>query len=113
VKNPNCSTITMVPTLAALEQFGIERVHVDTLVERGQRDGISVVCRSDGGDDGIPEGFVVIYVVELVDRFRGMNSAVNRAIRIGDFTHGIASSGRKNEQHYRARSFEVGHPEAT
>ncbi|MEF8780694.1 MAG: aspartate-semialdehyde dehydrogenase [Haloferacaceae archaeon] len=31
VKNPNCSTITMVPTLAALEQFGLERVHVSTL----------------------------------------------------------------------------------
>lgn len=31
VKNPNCSTITMVPTLAALDQFGLERVHVSTL----------------------------------------------------------------------------------
>jgi len=31
VKNPNCSTITMVPTLAALRQFGLERVHVSTL----------------------------------------------------------------------------------
>ncbi|MFC7201670.1 aspartate-semialdehyde dehydrogenase [Halospeciosus flavus] len=31
VKNPNCSTITMVPTLAALDRFGIERVHVSTL----------------------------------------------------------------------------------
>jgi aspartate-semialdehyde dehydrogenase len=31
VKNPNCSTITMVPTLAPLDQFGIERVHVATL----------------------------------------------------------------------------------
>ncbi|WP_290819197.1 aspartate-semialdehyde dehydrogenase [Halovivax sp.] len=31
VKNPNCSTITFVPTLAALEAFGIERVHVATL----------------------------------------------------------------------------------
>jgi aspartate-semialdehyde dehydrogenase len=31
VKNPNCSTITMVPTLAALDQFGLERVHVATL----------------------------------------------------------------------------------
>jgi aspartate-semialdehyde dehydrogenase len=31
VKNPNCSTITMVPTLAALTQFGLERVHVSTL----------------------------------------------------------------------------------
>jgi len=31
VKNPNCSTITMVPTLAALDRFGLERVHVATL----------------------------------------------------------------------------------
>jgi aspartate-semialdehyde dehydrogenase len=31
VKNPNCSTITFVPTLAALEEFGVERVHVATL----------------------------------------------------------------------------------
>ena len=31
VKNPNCSTITFVPTLAALEGFGLERVHVATL----------------------------------------------------------------------------------
>ena len=31
IKNPNCSTITMVPTLAALDQFGLDRVHVSTL----------------------------------------------------------------------------------
>jgi aspartate-semialdehyde dehydrogenase len=31
VKNPNCSTITMVPTLAALDTFGLERVSVATL----------------------------------------------------------------------------------
>ncbi|MFQ3320232.1 MAG: aspartate-semialdehyde dehydrogenase [Natronomonas sp.] len=31
VKNPNCSTITMVPTLAALEGFGINRINVSTL----------------------------------------------------------------------------------
>jgi len=31
VKNPNCSTITMVPTLAALDRFGLESVHVSTL----------------------------------------------------------------------------------
>ena len=31
IKNPNCSTITMVPTLAALDEFGLERVHVSTL----------------------------------------------------------------------------------
>lgn len=31
VKNPNCSTITLVPTLAALADWGLERVHVATL----------------------------------------------------------------------------------
>ena len=31
VKNPNCSTITMVPPLGALEGFGLERVHAATL----------------------------------------------------------------------------------
>lgn len=31
VKNPNCSTITMTPTLAALDQFGLSRVRVATL----------------------------------------------------------------------------------
>ncbi len=31
IKNPNCSTITMVPTLAALDQFGLDRIHVSTL----------------------------------------------------------------------------------
>ncbi|WP_058366567.1 aspartate-semialdehyde dehydrogenase [Haloparvum sedimenti] len=31
VKNPNCSTITMVPTLAALDEFGLETVNVATL----------------------------------------------------------------------------------
>jgi len=31
VKNPNCSTITMVPTLAALDEFGLSTVHVATM----------------------------------------------------------------------------------
>ena len=31
VKNPNCSTITMVPPLSALDVYGLERVHVATL----------------------------------------------------------------------------------
>ncbi|WP_410766833.1 aspartate-semialdehyde dehydrogenase [Haloferax sp. DFSO60] len=43
VKNPNCSTITMVPTLAALDQFGLDRVHVTTLqaVSGAGYDGVS------------------------------------------------------------------------
>ena len=31
IKNPNCSTITMVPALGALDTFGLERVQVATL----------------------------------------------------------------------------------
>ncbi|MEF8773440.1 MAG: aspartate-semialdehyde dehydrogenase [Halobacteriales archaeon] len=31
VKNPNCSTITFVPTLAALDDWGLRQVHVATL----------------------------------------------------------------------------------
>ena len=31
IKNPNCSTITMVPALAALDEFGLESVRVSTL----------------------------------------------------------------------------------
>ena len=31
IKNPNCSTITFVPTLAGLDEFGVESVHVATL----------------------------------------------------------------------------------
>ena len=31
LKNPNCSTITLVPTLAALQEFGLEAVRVATL----------------------------------------------------------------------------------
>ncbi|QSG02678.1 aspartate-semialdehyde dehydrogenase [Natranaeroarchaeum sulfidigenes] len=43
VKNPNCSTITFVPTLAALAEYGIERVHVATLqaVSGAGYDGVS------------------------------------------------------------------------
>lgn len=43
VKNPNCSTITMVPTLAALDEFSLSRVHVATLqaVSGAGYDGVS------------------------------------------------------------------------
>ena len=30
-KNPNCSTITMIPPLAALAEFGLERINISTL----------------------------------------------------------------------------------
>ncbi|APX96062.1 aspartate-semialdehyde dehydrogenase [Natronorubrum daqingense] len=43
VKNPNCSTITFVPTLAALAEYGLEKVHVSTLqaVSGAGYDGVS------------------------------------------------------------------------
>ncbi|AFZ74888.1 aspartate-semialdehyde dehydrogenase [Natronobacterium gregoryi] len=43
VKNPNCSTITFVPTLAALQEFDLEKVHVATLqaVSGAGYDGVS------------------------------------------------------------------------
>ena len=53
VKNPNCSTITFVPTLAALVDFGVERVHVATLqaVSGAGYDGVSSM---DIIDNAIP-----------------------------------------------------------
>ncbi len=48
VKNPNCSTITMVPTLAALDQFGLERVTVATLQ-----------AVSGAGYDGVPSMAII------------------------------------------------------
>jgi aspartate-semialdehyde dehydrogenase len=48
VKNPNCSTITMVPTLAALDQFGLERVTVTTLQ-----------AVSGAGYDGVPSMAII------------------------------------------------------
>ncbi|AOW79733.1 aspartate-semialdehyde dehydrogenase [Halodesulfurarchaeum formicicum] len=53
IKNPNCSTITMVPALAALEQFGIERVHVATL-QAVSGAGYSGVSSMDIIDNAIP-----------------------------------------------------------
>ncbi|WIV67664.1 aspartate-semialdehyde dehydrogenase [Natrialbaceae archaeon AArc-T1-2] len=43
VKNPNCSTITFVPTLAALAEYGLETVHVATIqaVSGAGYDGVS------------------------------------------------------------------------
>jgi len=43
VKNPNCSTITMVPPLAALDEFGLESARVATLqaVSGAGYDGVS------------------------------------------------------------------------
>ena len=48
VKNPNCSTITMVPTLAALDQFGLDRVTVATLQ-----------AVSGAGYDGVPSMAII------------------------------------------------------
>ena len=48
VKNPNCSTITMVPTLAALDEFGLERASVATLQ-----------AVSGAGYDGVPSMAII------------------------------------------------------
>jgi aspartate-semialdehyde dehydrogenase len=53
VKNPNCSTITMVPPLAALADFGIERVHVATL-QAVSGAGYSGVASMEIIDNAIP-----------------------------------------------------------
>jgi len=68
VKNPNCSTITFVPTLAALTEFGLEKVHVSTLqaVSGAGYDGVSSMeiidnaipyIGGEGGQtrDGVPK----------------------------------------------------------
>jgi aspartate-semialdehyde dehydrogenase len=48
VKNPNCSTITMVPTLAALDGFGLASVRVATLQ-----------AVSGAGYDGVPSMAII------------------------------------------------------
>jgi len=53
VKNPNCSTITMVPTLAALSGFGLERVRVATL-QAVSGAGYTGVASTDIIDNAIP-----------------------------------------------------------
>ena len=60
VKNPNCSTITMVPTLAALDQFGLDRVTVATLQ-----------AVSGAGYDGVPSMAIIDIAIPL---FRGLVS---------------------------------------
>ena len=49
VKNPNCSTIAFVPTIDALDRFGLERVHVATLqaVSGAGYDGVSSMAILD------------------------------------------------------------------
>ena len=53
VKNPNCSTITMVPTLAALDEFGLESVRVATL-QAVSGGGYSGVTSMEIIDNAIP-----------------------------------------------------------
>ena len=53
VKNPNCSTITMVPTLAALDEFGLESVRVSTL-QAVSGGGYSGVTSMEIIDNAIP-----------------------------------------------------------
>jgi aspartate-semialdehyde dehydrogenase len=53
LKNPNCSTITFVPTLAALTDWGLERVHVATL-QAVTGAGYTGVASTDIIDNAIP-----------------------------------------------------------
>jgi len=53
LKNPNCSTITFVPTLAALADWGLERVHVATL-QAVTGAGYTGVASTDIIDNAIP-----------------------------------------------------------
>jgi len=56
VKNPNCSTIAMVPTLAALAPYGLETVHVATLQ-----------AVSGAGYDGVPSMAIIDNVIPHID----------------------------------------------
>ncbi|MFB6104520.1 MAG: aspartate-semialdehyde dehydrogenase [Halobacteriaceae archaeon] len=56
VKNPNCSTIAMVPTLSALTSFGLDRVHVATLQ-----------AVSGAGYDGVPSMAIIDNVIPHID----------------------------------------------
>jgi aspartate-semialdehyde dehydrogenase len=53
LKNPNCSTITFVPTLAALADWGLQRVHVATL-QAVTGAGYTGVASTDILDNAIP-----------------------------------------------------------
>ena len=56
VKNPNCSTIAFVPTIDALDRFGLERVHVATLqaVSGAGYDGVGSMAILDNAIPHIP-----------------------------------------------------------
>jgi aspartate-semialdehyde dehydrogenase len=53
LKNPNCSTITFVPTLAAIDDWGLQRVHVATL-QAVTGAGYTGVASTDIIDNAIP-----------------------------------------------------------
>jgi aspartate-semialdehyde dehydrogenase len=53
LKNPNCSTITFVPTLAAIDDWELERVHVATL-QAVTGAGYTGVASTDIIDNAIP-----------------------------------------------------------
>jgi aspartate-semialdehyde dehydrogenase len=53
LKNPNCSTITFVPTLAAIDDWGLDRVHVATL-QAATGAGYTGVASTDIIDNAIP-----------------------------------------------------------
>lgn len=75
VKNPNCSTITMVPALNVLDQFGLERVQVATL-QAVSGAGYSGVTSMEILDNVLPhiggeEGKMETETRKLLGRFDG------------------------------------------
>ena len=73
VKNPNCSTITMVPTLAALDQFGLERVTVATLQ-----------AVSGAGYDGVPSMAIIDNAIPHIGGEEAKMETESRKL-LGDF----------------------------
>jgi aspartate-semialdehyde dehydrogenase len=73
VKNPNCSTITMVPTLAALDGFGLERVTVSTLQ-----------AVSGAGYDGVPSMAIIDNAIPHIGGEEAKMETESRKL-LGDF----------------------------
>mgnify|MGYP000751183245 CR=1 FL=1 len=79
VKNPNCSTITMVPTLAALDEFGLERVAVSTLQ-----------AVSGAGYDGVPSMAIIDNAVPHIGGEEAKMETESRKL-LGDVENGELS----------------------
>jgi aspartate-semialdehyde dehydrogenase len=86
LKNPNCSTITFVPTLAALEDWGLRRVHVATL-QAVTGAGYTGVASPDILDNAIPhiggeEGKLETESRKLLGEFDG-SAVLDHDVRVG------------------------------